>query len=246
MFSDGKRAALGLVVGKEGYVLTKASELHGKLECQLMDGRKAEAKLLGTEKSLDLAMLQVAEWSDLTPIVWGDEKPLERGSWTITPGVDQRDPIGIGVVSATARAIPRASGAMGISLTNAPKGAGIEKIFPKSPAEKAGLLPGDIVTHVGTKEMKNLAELRDTILSFEPGDEVTITVRRRDESFDAKITLGNFQQMIQGERAEFQNSLGGPLSQRRPVSRWFSSTIRCSSRSIAVALCSTSKEKPLA
>jgi serine protease Do len=204
VFSDGKRSALGMVVDKDGFVLTKASELKGKLECQLLDGRRAEAKLVGLERKLDVAMLKV-EWSDLQAVDWGDEKSVDRGSWIITPGLDKTAPIGVG-----------ASG-----------GAGIERVMPKSPAEKAGLQSGDVVTRVGEKEVKNLSELRDTIFSYEPGDEVTLTVRRtteskvgdqtetKTESFEAKITLGNFQQMIQGERAEFQNSLGGQLSARR-------------------------------
>ncbi len=215
VFADGKRAALGFVIDKDGYILTKASQLHGELECQLVDGRKATAQIVGTEKSLDLAMLKVADWSDLTPIQWGDETTLDRGSWTVTPGIEQRDPVGIGVMSASPRSIPRSSGALGISLANVSKGAGIEKIFPKSPAEKAGLQMGDIVTHVGEKEVKSLKDLQETIFSYEPGDTVTITVRRKEDVIQARIVLGNLQQMVQGERAEFQNSLGGPLSERR-------------------------------
>lgn len=213
VLSDGKRSALGMVVDKDGYVLTKASELKGKLECQLIDGRRSEAKLVGIERKLDVAMLKV-DWKELQPVDWGDEQSVDRGSWIITPGLD-KSPIGIGVVSATSREIKRANGALGIQMREAVGGAGIENVIPKSPAEKAGLKPGDVVVRVGEKEVKNLNELRDTIFAYEPGDEVTLTVKRKDEQFEVKITLGNFQQMIQGERAEFQNSLGGELSQRR-------------------------------
>jgi len=213
VFSDKKRAALGLVVDKDGYVLTKASELQGEIECQLIDGRRTNAKIVGIERKLDLAMLKT-DWTDLKPIEWGDDRTVERGAWLITTGL-QIDPLGIGVASATAREIQRAKGALGIGLQNSPKGAGIENVLSNSPAEKAGLMPGDVVTHVGEKEVKSLTELQTMIFSYEPGDEVTLTVRRGSDSFEAKIVLGNLQQMIQGERAEFQNSLGGPLSQRR-------------------------------
>lgn len=213
VFADEKRAALGFVVDKDGYVITKASELHGKLECQLIDGRRTSATLVGVDRTLDIAMLKVG-WTDLKPVDWGDERTVERGSWLVTPGLDPL-PIGIGVLSATTRAIPRANGALGIELADAPNGGGVRRVFPKSPADKAGLQPGDIVTQVSGKVVKSLAELRDTIFSYEPGDEVALTVSRGDQSFEVQITLGNFQQMIQGERAEFQNSLGGALSQRR-------------------------------
>jgi serine protease Do len=213
VFVDGKRAALGVVVDKDGYVLTKASELRGKLQCQLIDGRKADAKLIGIERKLDVAMLK-CDWTDLQPAVWGDEKSVDRGSWLLTPGLE-KDPIGVGVASAASRMIPRANGALGIQMQDAPGGVGIDRIFPKSPAEKADLRAGDVVIRVGDKEVKNLTELREMIFAYEPGDEVSLTVRRGSEQFEAKIVLGNFQQMIQGERAEFQNSLGGQLSQRR-------------------------------
>lgn len=213
VYSDGKRSALGLVVDKDGYVLTKASELRGKLECQLIDGRRADATIIGVDRKLDVAMLKV-DWKDLPTVDWGDETSVDRGSWLVTPGLE-KDPIGVGVVSATSRMIPRANGALGIQMQDARDGVGIDRVFPKSPAEKAGLQGGDIVIRVGDKDVKNLTELRDTIFAYEPGDEVRLTVRRGSETFEAKITLGNFQQMIQGERAEFQNSLGGQLSQRR-------------------------------
>jgi serine protease Do len=226
ILSDGERSALGMVVDKDGYILTKASELKGKVECQLIDGRRAEAKLIGKERTLDVAMLKV-DWQDLQPVDWGDEKSVDRGSWIITPGLDKTLPLGIGVISAAPREIDRAKGALGIQMREAPGGAGIDRVMPKSPAEKAGLLPGDVVTHVGEKEVSGLPDLQKTIFSYEPGDEVTLTIRRtsevkvgeqtetKTETFESKITLGNFQQMIQGERAEFQNSLGGQLSRRR-------------------------------
>jgi serine protease Do len=215
VFSDGKRAALGTVVDSEGYIITKASELKGALEVQTIDGRRTGATIVGVDRKLDLAMLKV-ELKELPPIRWadGDEK-IERGAWLVTPGLE-RDPIGIGVVSAEQREIQRASGALGVELQDSPgSGAGIRRIFPKTPAEEAGLQPGDVVTHVFNKPIDSLTMLKETISSYEPGDEVEITVRRGRESFDARLTLGNFQQMIQGERAEFQNSLGGQLSQRR-------------------------------
>ena len=46
VFCDGRRAALGAVVGADGYILTKASELRGKLECQLHDARRLPATLI--------------------------------------------------------------------------------------------------------------------------------------------------------------------------------------------------------
>src|SRR5947209_3871751 len=43
--SDDKDVALGVIVGADGWVLTKAFDLKGKITCRLKDGREYEAKL---------------------------------------------------------------------------------------------------------------------------------------------------------------------------------------------------------
>src|SRR5436305_4266016 len=43
---DGKDAALGTVVGEDGWILTKNSELTGKVTVKLHDGKEAEAKVV--------------------------------------------------------------------------------------------------------------------------------------------------------------------------------------------------------
>src|SRR5262249_38490571 len=40
---DGKEAALGTVVGGDGWILTKNSELTGKVTCKVHDGKELEA-----------------------------------------------------------------------------------------------------------------------------------------------------------------------------------------------------------
>src|SRR4051794_31042946 len=56
---DGKDAALGTVVGADGWVVTKNSELKGRITCLLRDGRSFEAKLVGAHDVTDLAMLKI-------------------------------------------------------------------------------------------------------------------------------------------------------------------------------------------
>src|SRR5437870_10640837 len=68
---DDKDAALGAVVDASGYILTKASELHGKITCRFKDGKELEAKVVGLEDKLDVAMLKV-EASGLVPVRWAD------------------------------------------------------------------------------------------------------------------------------------------------------------------------------
>src|SRR5437763_503298 len=46
---DGKQVALGTVVGADGWVLTKASQLKGAAAVKLKDGRTFDAKVVGVE-----------------------------------------------------------------------------------------------------------------------------------------------------------------------------------------------------
>ena len=56
---DGKDVALGTIVGPDGWILTKASELAGKLVCRLPDQRELEARIVGVNPAFDLAMLKI-------------------------------------------------------------------------------------------------------------------------------------------------------------------------------------------
>ena len=44
VLADGKQVTLGVIVGANGWVLTKASELKGKIGCRLKDERLLEAR----------------------------------------------------------------------------------------------------------------------------------------------------------------------------------------------------------
>ena len=56
VFCDGQKVALGTVVSKRGEVLTKASELKGKLERRLADGSSLPARAAGVSEPQDLAL----------------------------------------------------------------------------------------------------------------------------------------------------------------------------------------------
>jgi S1-C subfamily serine protease len=56
---DDKEAALGTVVGPDGWIVTKYSQLSGKVSCRMRDGKTLEAKIVGAHEAFDLAMLKV-------------------------------------------------------------------------------------------------------------------------------------------------------------------------------------------
>lgn len=95
----------GVVVSKEGYIVTNAHVIDraDEIVVALFDGRKASAKIIGTDKESDLAIIQIA-LDNLTPIVF-KEGDSAVGDVVLAIG----NPFGVGqtvtqgIVSATGR-----------------------------------------------------------------------------------------------------------------------------------------------
>lgn len=66
----------------------------------------------------------------------------------------------------------------------------IALVFPKSPAEKAGLQVGDIVVKMDGQEIATFKALVDAVALHNPGDEVTLQLKRGEELKDVALTLG--------------------------------------------------------
>lgn len=217
---DGKDTALGVVVAPDGFILTKYSDLTGKITVKLPDGTDAEAKIVGVEETHDLALLKV-DASNLTPVVWHDSKVAEVGHFVATVGTKD-EPLCVGVVSVASRKIPTGkgtakpspnSGFLGVGLEDAPKngGAKIGNVQDGTAASKAQLKVNDIIVAVGNVEIKNSQKLIETLQKFKPGDTVELKVQREEEKLDFKIKLGK----RPADRADIQNSMGSELSKRR-------------------------------
>ncbi|MFP5521494.1 S1C family serine protease [Peptococcus simiae] len=59
-----------------------------------------------------------------------------------------------------------------------------------SPADQAGILPGDIITGVDGKTLKGYEDLQAILKNHKAGDTLTLDVMRRNKEGQAKITLG--------------------------------------------------------
>jgi serine protease Do len=212
--SDQETVALGTIVSAEGHILTKGSDLKGKIVCKLSDNRRFDAELLGLNKQHDLALLKI-DAKDLTPITWTESTETPVGSWLATAGLGD-DPVSIGVVSAAARAIAAMRPILGVLLAQADEGARIDNIIPGSGAEKAELKLGDVIFGVNGEETKSRESLIERIGKLEPGDIVKLKIKRGEEDLEVEATLGPNDEMdAQINRHEFQNQLGGELSRRR-------------------------------
>lgn len=68
-------------------------------------------------------------------------------------------------------------------------GAAVAEVEEGSPAEKAGLKADDIITKVNGREITGTEELVSLIGAGSEGDELTLTVYRKGETLEIKVTL---------------------------------------------------------
>jgi len=100
----------GFVIGSDGHVLTNAHVVDGadEVTVRMSDKREFKAKVLGTDKRTDIALLKI-EAKDLPKVTIGDPEKLKVGEWVVAIG----KPFGLentmtaGIVSAKGRDLPQ-------------------------------------------------------------------------------------------------------------------------------------------
>lgn len=116
----------GVIVSPDGYIVTNNHVVDGATHVQvtLNDKRQFDAKVVGTDKATDLAVVKITA-SGLTSAAWGDSSQLKPGQTVLAIG----DPMGMdfsvtrGIVSAVNRSRWRSDGpdARGVFIqTDAP------------------------------------------------------------------------------------------------------------------------------
>ncbi|TAM84495.1 MAG: PDZ domain-containing protein [Jatrophihabitans sp.] len=117
------------------------------------------------------------------------------------PGQSQAGNIGIGFaipsdeaarIAAELIATGRATHAMlGVTVTDAPRGAAIRTVTPGSPAASAGLQPGDVVTTLGAQRIGSADDLVAAVRSHAPGQTVKLGYDRGGSSHTVSVHLGS-------------------------------------------------------
>jgi len=230
---DGKDTALGVAVTADGFILTKASDLTGKITVKLAGGEEWEAAWVGHHEAHDLAMLKI-DAQDLTPIEWSDSKVAPVGNFVASVGTGS-EPVAVGVVSVAARDMPSAKGggkkggkgfdpkgpSLGVATIDDPKGAKVSQ-FGKGGFGKGGGFGGkggnaavnakikvdDIIIALDDKQIKNSETLTKELQKHKVGDEVTLRVLRGEEELELKLKLNP------PPMKKDQNSMGSELSKR--------------------------------
>jgi len=64
----------------------------------------------------------------------------------------------------------------------------IKKVYADSPAEAAGLRPGDIITHIDGAQ-RSMSEALSLVASKQPGETISLSVVRQNTRYDFTVTL---------------------------------------------------------
>lgn len=82
---------------------------------------------------------------------------------------------------------------LGVSTKSSLKndGAEVESVVPNSPAQKIGLVAGDIITRVNKKNIHSPKDLVEEVGNFKPGDEIEITFERENKFISKNVVLSS-------------------------------------------------------
>jgi serine protease Do len=267
----------GVIVDKKGFILTNDHVIDQATKIQVTfdgDPKQYVARVIGTDKDTDLAVIKIDADHDLPTATLGNSDGVQVGDWVLAFG----SPFGLnstvtaGIVSAKDRATeghqfqrfvqtdaainpgnsggPLVSmageiigintaiytgsrgfegvgfalpsntaitvynqlvnsgkvvrGSIGIQFQDessknpvlmkelgAPYGVVVELVQPGSPAEKAGLQPGDVITTVNGKPVHSGNDLVDPISQTPIGSSVQLSYVRNKESKDATLTVAD-------------------------------------------------------
>jgi serine protease Do len=84
----------GFIIQADGYIVTNNHVVDGgdKITVKLPDGREFQAKVVGTDKDTDVALLKLDGVKNLPVVTFGDDRRVRVGDWVVAVG----NPFGLG------------------------------------------------------------------------------------------------------------------------------------------------------
>src|SRR5205823_5029578 len=107
-------------------------------------------------------------------------------------------------------------GYLGVELADtAELGARISRVLTNTPAAKAGLKSDDLFLSIAGQAVHDADALLETLGRHKAGEVIAIRVKRGNEEVELQATLDRRPSGGRGGRGDFQNRMGGALSDRR-------------------------------
>jgi putative serine protease PepD len=109
------------------------------------------------------------------------------------------DGVGFAIPSATVKTVVAQLAAgktiehayLGVALSAASSGARVAEVRSGTPADRAGLKVGDVITGVDGDAVRSTDALRSAIDAKRPGDDISVTYRRKGAEHTVRVTLGS-------------------------------------------------------
>lgn len=187
--AEQQQVALGAIVGSDGWIVTKASQLplQGELFCRLADDQQYEAEIIKEVTDIDLALLKIDQ-SDLHVVPWDNNTLLDRGKWLATTDIDAT-PSAVGVISAGPQVIGKSRAVLGVNFIDSSDGAAITMVLPGSGADEAGLQIGDNIFAVDGQRVHGRESFLGAISGYSGGQAVALNVQRGEQKFEVYARL---------------------------------------------------------
>jgi len=236
----GLLLCLGTVMSADGYILTKASELHDAIDPEVIlpSGRRFKAKELASDFAFDLMLLKV-DAKDLHPVSLEVEKSAYVGDLAVLQN-GKGEALMPTVISVKTHSMEGANKAfMGIRMAEDDNGVRIEHVLPGGAAKRNGMKSGDVIMSLNGRAVDRMMTLVDAISAFKPGDTISVRFMRddkirtidilltpkfvnddtmlplyRDPQFEGQFAsthAGGFPQAIQIDADVYPRQVGGPL-----------------------------------
>ncbi|MCJ7765065.1 MAG: Do family serine endopeptidase [Thiovulaceae bacterium] len=100
------------------------------------------------------------------------------------------------------------------------EGAMVLEVTPDSPAEKAGLKRGDLITQIDQKSVGSAAALKNSIGKYKPGSTVAVILERDKKMQTLKVKLGDLSSDVMGTQSDSALFKGLQLSNLDPKTRY--------------------------
>ncbi len=236
----GLLMCLGTVISSDGYILTKASELHGAIDPEVIlpSGRRFKAQELATDYAFDLMLLKV-QATDLQPVSLEVQRTSDVGDLAVL-----QDSKGAAlmptVISVKAHSMEGAKKAfMGIRMEEDSNGVRILHVLPGGAAQRNGMKQGDVIMSLNSRAVDHPTTLAQAIGAFKPGDKISVRFMRedkirtidilltskfvnedtmlplyRDQQFEGQFAsthAGGFPKVLQIDADVYPRQVGGPL-----------------------------------
>lgn len=99
----------GFVISADGYIVTNNHVIENadEINIELFSGLRLPARLIGTDRDTDIALLKVDHDTDLPFVPWGDSEATRVGDWVLAVGnpLGQGFSVSAGIISARGRAL---------------------------------------------------------------------------------------------------------------------------------------------